>query len=566
MGRGFSLFFSLFLAVILAGVFSFGVYVFADPPTTPYAPGATLNPNCTVGSTNCTVTAPVPYTGATSAVDLGSQSFSTTGSVSLGSVTGTTINATSTSGPQANVKYDSSNYASLSTASNGDFTLSTNSATTGGNINLNSAVSGDTTLLGTSGSLVLGGSGGTNNENLKLDFETYSNKVALTSSTGVTDLDFGSLNLVTTGTLTLGGSTTGTLVTRVKAGAVTESDTNGSLVVDSTDGRLYFRYGGAWHYVAQTAGFQIPDFETTDPISGEQIKEGDIVLGQINQTFSDHALHGIWIKWDDVKADLIKELQSSGALANLPQGLIGTTSPSDTSVVASTGGSLMDQVTNVLSSLGISIANGITSIANLSVQKSDTQLAKINRIEMVDQNNGDVYCTWIANGEWVKAKGECDSVEVAVAAVSQTQQTPSTSQIISQVTQDLKPVIQSQVEQQVQDAVQAQSGSGDNSASGSDQTQSSTDSGASSAPSISSSSTSDTSAPAVQGDPTLFDVIGNTFQTKSQSGAILLTIISTFLLVLALSFAFSLVRRRIQHRMMRRLIREIMEEEKKFKF
>jgi len=27
---------------------------------------------------------------------------------------------------------------------------------------------------------------------------------------------------------------------------------------------------------------------------------------------------------------------------------------------------------------------------------------------MVDQTTGDIYCTWIANGEWVKIKGSCD--------------------------------------------------------------------------------------------------------------------------------------------------------------
>lgn len=46
--------------------------------------------------------------------------------------------------------------------------------------------------------------------------------------------------------------------TKVKAGVPADADwtvapPNGTIVIDSTDGRLYFRYGGAWHYVTQTA-------------------------------------------------------------------------------------------------------------------------------------------------------------------------------------------------------------------------------------------------------------------------------------------------------------------------
>jgi len=35
-------------------------------------------------------------------------------------------------------------------------------------------------------------------------------------------------------------------------------NTNGALAVDSTNGRICFRYGGGWHYVNQTAGFEVP--------------------------------------------------------------------------------------------------------------------------------------------------------------------------------------------------------------------------------------------------------------------------------------------------------------------
>lgn len=333
------IFLSILMGLVFIGVSSFGVYVFAIPPASPYAPGATTDPNCVVGSPNCTVISPVPYSGATGMVDLGSQNFSTNGIGRFG--------------------YNTSNYSTLSTDKDGNLTILTKSSTGGGGITLNSAVVGDATILSNNGTLVLGATGATNNENLKFDFETYNNKVAVTSDSGASTLDFGTLNL-TAGGLTLGQSTPGTLVTRVKAGGVVESDANGALVVDSTNGRLYFRYDSAWHYIAQTAGFQIPNYETKDPISGEEIKEGDIVLGKINQTLDDGALHGVWVKAE-----------------------------------------------KALAGLGIVIRDGVTRISNLAVNKLRAKTARVNNLEMVDKATSNVYCTWIENGEWKKEKGEC---------------------------------------------------------------------------------------------------------------------------------------------------------------
>ncbi|MCH8748863.1 hypothetical protein IH781_03905, partial [Patescibacteria group bacterium] len=82
------------------------------------------------------------------------------------------------------------------------------------------------------------------------------------------------------------------IVTEVVAGTCSDSnfatDTDGTLCIDSSNGRIYYRYGGAWHYSAQTAGFQIPDYET------EGIEIGDYVIGRINNELSDGALHGLW--------------------------------------------------------------------------------------------------------------------------------------------------------------------------------------------------------------------------------------------------------------------------------
>src|SRR3989338_1126069 len=431
---------STLMGLVFAGLFSATVFVFATPPTSQYSPGETLNPSCAVGATNCSTVSPVPYSGATAAVDLGSQNLTTTGTSALGATT--------------SLKYNSTNYCPLTAASNGDLTIATTSATTGGNINISSAVTGDFTLLSNSGTLVLGGTGNSNNESLKFDFETYADKAAVTSATGVSEIDFGSLNLTTTGILTLGGSTSGTLVTRVKAGAATESDTNGSLVVDSSNGRLYFRYGAAWHYVAQTAGFQIPDFETIDPISGDQIEEGDIVLGMINQTFEDNALHGVWVKWDSVKANLIKELKGELPADTFNGGWTGGASMSG----GGAGTELFsEKIKNGLFSLGISVQNGLAIIKELATEKFSAKVARIEQLEMVDKNSGIVYCTWIQDGDWQKAEGECGSVQVAVAPLQQVQQQEiETQEIVEQVKEDLKPQLESKVQGEVAQQVREQ--------------------------------------------------------------------------------------------------------------
>ncbi len=289
-----------------------------------------------------------------------------------------------------------SNYADLLTTSGGNLTITPS----GGLINIGSATG--MAMSATNGVLTMAGlkSSG-NNENLTFDFETTANTVAVTSTTGVS-------NITWTGNLTLGGNTTvGTLVTRVATSAPTEADVNGSLVVESGDGgRLYFRYGGAWHYVAQTAGFQIPNLETIDPISGEQIEEGDVVLGMVDKTLEDKALHGIWVKWDSVKAQLLAEAR--GELSKT--GTWGTGAISDVKTET-----LLDKVTNVLFSLGISAKDGVTSITQLAVERFSAKNARVETLEMIDKTTGEIYCTWVENGELIKAKGECGSIEVAIA-------------------------------------------------------------------------------------------------------------------------------------------------------
>lgn len=560
-----NLFSSMFMGLVFAGLFSAVFYVLALP----YAPGETTNPTCSPGTANCTVTASVPYTGATAALDLGARNLTTTGTGSFGSLTLTTsaltvgnggiglstiaagsilgANAldtltaiTSTSGTKiltntagtitwetassgmtypgagiavstgsawdtsitaanisslAGLSYASTSFVKMTNANT--FTLdtsayTTNPMTTAGDLiyasdtatpatparlaagttgqilqtntgaaptwstatypatttangilyssatntvadnanltfdgtNLEVGGVGDSQILSSSGSLILGGVENVNNETLTFDFETTANTAAITSATGVTLVDFGTININSGGYIAGNPIITGT----VASGPPETTPADGAMIIDSGDGgRLYIRYGSAWHYIAATAGFQIPEFETTDPISGDKMEEGDIVLGMVNQTFSDGALHGVWVKWDSVKAQLLAEAR--GELADFEAEALSTDGTAGNGEVKGVkNNTLLDKVANVLVSLGISIKDGVTNITNLAVQKSTTEVARIKKMEMVDSSTNEIYCTWIQDGEWIKTKGECGSLEVANASVQPSQQEEAAQQ------------------------------------------------------------------------------------------------------------------------------------------
>ena len=94
-------------------------------------------------------------------------------------------------------------------------------------------------------------------------------------------------------------ATVNSIAIRVKAGAIgdgetAQTDLNGEMGIDSTNGRLYFRYGAAWHYTAITAGFQIPADEVNCPKCSQPMSVGQQVIGRLNQVMSDGALHGLY--------------------------------------------------------------------------------------------------------------------------------------------------------------------------------------------------------------------------------------------------------------------------------
>jgi len=144
---------------------------------------------------------------------------------------------------------------------------------------------------------------------------------------------------------------------------------------------------------------------------------------------------------------LIKELQAQN-LSSAGASGEGAVEGLDTTTLA-------DRVTNVLATLGMSIKDGVTSITQLAVQKSTTDVARIKMMEMVDSDTGDIYCTWIKGGEWQKTKGECGSI-VAVPAITETPtpETPVSETPAQPSIEDIVQQVTEQVTQQQSEAVQ----------------------------------------------------------------------------------------------------------------
>ncbi len=148
-----------------------------------------------------------------------------------------------------------------------------------------------------------------------------------TATTGVTTnlikASYGGVEqflLASNGNVTATGQVNGAdgLTTKVNAGACDDTtfstDTDGTICIDSTNGRIYYRYGGAWHYSAQTAGFQIPDYEAYsydfDRKSFNEDKplaQGDFLMPFVENPMQDGALHGLYAKFSDVKGTLFAE-------------------------------------------------------------------------------------------------------------------------------------------------------------------------------------------------------------------------------------------------------------------
>ena len=82
----------------------------------------------------------------------------------------------------------------------------------------------------------------------------------------------------------------------VAAPAALNVEVLGGIRVEAGDdtNRIYFRANAAWHYINQTAGFEIPATETDCLHCHKPMQVGERVLGRVDRRIGDGALHGLW--------------------------------------------------------------------------------------------------------------------------------------------------------------------------------------------------------------------------------------------------------------------------------
>jgi len=306
---------------------------------------------------------------------------------------------------------------------------------------------GDSQVLSGTGSLVFGGIGGVDNENLTLDFETTTNTVAIGTGTGVTGLDFSALNIVTTGTIGGGANiaTTGDVaaatyhvgatagidgttcndITVVKgivsAGTCTSDvrfkDINAPLenVLEKLE-----NIRGVYYTLNETYRADKP-WVTTNSEIGMIAQEVEAQFPELVNTNEDGYKSIKYSMFTSVLVEAIKELNQKvdilgGDSINLDK--LGATGTGQISGVEST------TISQSLIDLGMTLVDGVATLKEVVADKLTVKIARMEKMEMVDSNTGDVYCTWIASGEWQKVKGACSTLESKESKVETEQPTP----------------------------------------------------------------------------------------------------------------------------------------------
>jgi hypothetical protein len=115
-------------------------------------------------------------------------------------------------------------------------------------------------------------------------------------------------------------------------------------------------------------------------------------------------------------------------------------------------GEIIEKVKQALGHLGILVEQGWIKLQELVVERLSAKTARIDKLEMIDQATGEVWCTWIERGEWKKQKGSCETLEVA-PVINNPQ--PAEPQIDSSLeVQDVPAEIESSQEEQQQEQQQ----------------------------------------------------------------------------------------------------------------
>jgi ethanolamine utilization microcompartment shell protein EutS len=100
--------------------------------------------------------------------------------------------------------------------------------------------------------------------------------------------------------------------------------------------------------------------------------------------------------------------------------------------------SLIETIKQLLENLGLLLENGIAKVKEIITEKLTAEIVvtkeikteriTTNEIQIVDKATGEIYCTWIENGEWKKVKGECETASNQTANSEQLNSEQSSSE------------------------------------------------------------------------------------------------------------------------------------------
>ena len=134
------------------------------------------------------------------------------------------------------------------------------------------------------------------------------------------------------------------------------------------------------------------------------------------------------------------------AIEDLEINPAGTSGSGEVSGVAISG---FDQsVQSSLSKLGATLSGGIFTLKQIIADSLTVKTARIEKMEMVDSATGSIYCTWVENGEWKKAQGDCASITTA-SAVETTAPADATGSLEETTTPSTTPGTSSTTNDQV---------------------------------------------------------------------------------------------------------------------
>ena len=94
---------------------------------------------------------------------------------------------------------------------------------------------------------------------------------------------------------------------------------------------------------------------------------------------------------------------------------------------------LTKKIKATLEWLGLKIEDGIAYVKEIVTDRLTAKTIRVQRIEMVDSATGEIYCTWIENGNLKRELGVCDDV-INEYVTNPVEETPAPVEDILEVT------------------------------------------------------------------------------------------------------------------------------------